>query len=96
VSAADTGSLESLDGWWQVTWDHTGAIGYLTYQLEDRDSGALYVARYDDGWRVAPAHMATVDMERLLPTDSDFDVVRELLDRAAGRGTPGVLVVPRD
>jgi len=34
--------------------------------VSDEDEGARYVARYDNGWRIAPKHRATVDVERLI------------------------------
>ncbi len=92
--ASDKGTLESLDGWWECHWDNEDNMAQYTYKLYDRDEGRWYVARYDDGWRVAPEGHATVDMERLLPDDSDYDMVRDLLDRASGRGEPGILRKP--
>jgi hypothetical protein len=61
----ETGKQQSVDGWWTIEWDHTHN-GYLTYTVTDEDEGNRYIARYDDGWRIAPEYMATVDMERLI------------------------------
>jgi hypothetical protein len=90
-SASEVGELESLDGTWLVTWDHTDA-GYLTYLVEDREDGGNYVARWDDGWRIAPEGRTTVDNERLLDESApDLMELVEVLNRASGRQpVPGV------
>lgn len=89
--AEDKGTLESLDGWWEVHWDNADNTGQYTYRLFDRDEGYWYVARYDDGWRIAPEGHGTVDMERLLPNDSEWDTLRDVLNRARGVDEPGIL-----
>lgn len=63
--------MESLDGWFLIEWDwrestYNRHVGYLTYDVLDRDTGYRYVARYDDGWRLAPKGHETVDMEELI------------------------------
>lgn len=89
-----TGRVESLDGWWTVEWDHRDVTGYLTYLVTDLDEGRRYVARHDDGWRIAPEGHATVDMEHLIdPGDPELMTLVVALNTASGRaGLPGVHV----
>jgi hypothetical protein len=87
----EAGRLESVDGVWLVEWDHTDA-GLLTYSVEDRDEGRRYIAHYDGGWRARPEHLNSVDHEILIPTDDpEFHSLLDVLNRASGRGTPGIL-----
>jgi hypothetical protein len=71
---ADTGKVETDR--WQVYWDHTGP-GQLTWNVRDRDEGYEYVARRDDGWRIAPRGHTTVDNEVLLEYLARTELVPE-------------------
>lgn len=85
----EKGDVESVDGWWHVSWNHEGN-SYMTYTVRDNDSGYEYVARFDDGWRIAPRGMATVDMERLIGDqvqafDPELEGLVQTLNLASGR-----------
>lgn len=85
----EQGTLTSLDGWWTITWDHAHT-GQATYEVFDEDDGSEYVARYDDGWRVAPKGHATVDLERLISLDDpELHPLLDALNRASGRVDEG-------
>jgi hypothetical protein len=87
----EKGRIETVDGTFEVSWDHTDNYGQLTYNVIDYDDGNEYVARYDDGWRACPKGFTTVDYERLIPTTGEWDTLIDALNRASGRApVPGI------
>lgn len=105
MALVETGQIESLDGWAEVSWDHTHS-GMATYLLTDRESGGRYVCHWSsdlDNWVLAPEHMATVDMERQLPNDPSDELwwdIREVLNRAKaiadGKQPSGIVTMKAD
>jgi len=88
------GETTSLDGWFAVSWDDDAdGSSYRRYQIEELDTGYRYVARWDDGWRIAPRSTPTVDHERLVgdttgpisPEYADLDGLLATLNLVSGR-----------
>jgi hypothetical protein len=76
-----------------VEWDFTDEVGHLKYTVVDQDSGERYLAYHSEGWLLVPESTPTVDYERRIPDDSDFESLIIALDKASGREKiPGVRV----